>query len=262
MKKFALLLLAALAVGATMPEGDAGKTNIIRFSPDGPPGVGLEGDDNERMHVYYTSERDKRITSGVWEAARLMTEPYITKYSEFIYLLDGSLTLIDGDGREETFHAGDAALIPRGMMLTWKQPARLRKYWVIFDHETAETATAAVSKSTPTFIRLDPDGPAGVGLKGEGLTTSHRYYAGNSRSSVGVWETAPHEAADFHTTRYSELMIFLKGTATLIEPDGEQTFGPGDVALVPKGVEFRWKSDTLRKYWVVFDNEARRATGQ
>lgn len=258
MKKSILVVLATLALGATMPAEDL---KIIRFSPDGPPGVGMAGDDDERMHTYYRGVRSDRITSGVWEASHLMTS-YKTRYSEFIYLLDGSLTLIDGDDREETFHAGDAVLIPRGMTVTWNQPERMRKYWVIFDHETAQSTSAAAGESDPTFIRLDPDGPAGVGLTGEGRTMSHLYYAGNSRSSVGVWETAPLEGADFNTSRYAELMIFLKGTVTLVEPGGEQTFGPGDVAFVPRGVEFKWKSDTVRKYWVIFDNDPRPARSQ
>ena len=256
-KKLALCLLGALAVGATLPKGE---TSIIRYHPDGVPGGGMESSEDEKLHVYYTSERNERITSGVWEAARLMTEPYIPTYSEFIYLLEGSVTLIDGDGHEETFHAGDAALIPRGMTVTWKQPERMRKYYVIFDHESdATTAASASSESAPTIMRLDPDGPPGVGLEGEGQTMSHQYYGGGRRSSVGVWETAPYEAEEFTTARYAELMIFLKGTATLIESDGEQTFGPGDVALVPKGAQFKWKSDTLRKYWVIFDNAPRDA---
>ncbi len=258
MKKLALLLLAALVAGAALPEGE---TRILRYSPEGPPGGGMESNDDEKLHVYYTSERNERITSGVWEATRLMSEPYTTKYSEFIYLLDGSLTLIDGDGQEEIFHAGDAALIPRGMTVTWKQPDRLRKYYVIFDHEADATSTAAASESTRTIMRLHPDGPPGGGLKGEGQTISHRYYAGSRSSSVGVWETAPHEV-EVATTRYAELMIFLKGSVTLIEPDGEQTFGPGDVALVPKGAQYKWKSDTVRKYWVIFDNAPSAARGQ
>ena len=261
MKKSILVVLATLALGATMPAEDL---KIIRFSPDGPPGVGMAGDDDERMHVYYRSERDDRITSGVWEASHLMSS-YKTTYSEFIYLLDGSLTLIDGDDREETFHAGDAVLIPRGMMVTWHQPERMRKYWVIFDHESAQATSTAESESAPTFIRLDPDGPAGVGLTGEGRTMSHLYYAGDSRSTVGVWETAPQaprEGADFSPSPYAELMIFLKGTVTLVEPGGEQTFGPGDVAFVPRGAELKWKSDTVRKYWVIFDNDPRPARSQ
>ena len=60
MKKLALLLLAALVAGAALPEGE---TRILRYSPEGPPGGGMESNDDEKLHVYYTSERNERITS-------------------------------------------------------------------------------------------------------------------------------------------------------------------------------------------------------
>ena len=43
------------------------------------------------------------------------------------------MTLVDESGREETFEAGDAVFVPRGVTHFWKQPEVLRKYWVIFD---------------------------------------------------------------------------------------------------------------------------------
>ena len=104
---------------------------IIRFSPDGPPGVGMAGDDDERMHTYYRGVRSDRITSGVWEASHLMTS-YKTRYSEFIYLLDGSLTLIDGDDREETFHAGDTRR-PRAPARQCRSPIRPSFAWIRTD---------------------------------------------------------------------------------------------------------------------------------
>jgi uncharacterized cupin superfamily protein len=83
---------------------------------------------------------------------------------------------------------------------------------------------------------------------------SHRYYAGQDGSSVGVWETQPHVGDGFHESAYAELMVFLSGTTTLAQPDGtEQTFEAGDVALVPRGASYQWKSDTARKFWVIFD---------
>ena len=51
-------------------------------------------------------------------------------------------------------------------------------------------------------------------------------------------------------------MVFLKGTVTLTTPDGQtERFAPGDVALVPKGIEYKWSSDTARKFWVIFDTD-------
>ena len=84
--------------------------------------------------------------------------------------------------------------------------------------------------------RLDADGPACKGLAGEGRTKLHRYYAGLGKSSVGVWETAPHTGADFHTTKYAELMVFLSGSGRSLTPDGGgESFTAGDVVLVPRG---------------------------
>jgi uncharacterized cupin superfamily protein len=90
---------------------------------------------------------------------------------------------------------------------------------------------------------------------GEERTKYHTYYeTADEKQSVGVWETKPHTSADFRETKYAELMVFLKGSVSLIEKNGrEQTFEAGEVALVPKGIEYKWKSDTVRKYWVIFD---------
>jgi uncharacterized cupin superfamily protein len=239
------LLLSALA-GAV--EADA-SPSIVRFSPTGPPGVGMTGDEKSREHVYYTSAQDSGVQAGVWEAPPSTSGPHKAKYSEFMVLLEGSVTLVDADGREETFRAGDAILVPRGTEYTWKQTEKLRKYWVIFDRSEEAPATKT------TFVRIEPDGPAGKGLVGEGRTKYHTYYeTPDKKQSVGVWETEPHAASDFHETQYAELMVFLAGTVSLTEKNGrEQAFAAGDVALVPKGIEYKWKSDTVRKYWVIFD---------
>jgi uncharacterized cupin superfamily protein len=159
------------------------------------------------------------------------------------------VTLVDADGREETFRAGDAILVPRGTEFTWKQTEKVRKYWVIFDRSEQPPSVR------PTFLRVEPDGPAGKGLVGEGRTKYHTYYqTPDEKQSVGVWETKPHTASDFHETKYAELMVFLKGSVSLVEKSGrEQKFQAGEVALVPKGIEYKWKGDTVRKFWVIFD---------
>ena len=244
------ILCAAFLIAGPAAAQEA--QQVIRFEPLGPTGIGLEGDDSERSHVYHRSADNRRVSAGVWEAAPHTSEAQ-ARYSEFMYLLDGSVTLIDAAGREEMFGAGDALLVPRGTRYTWKQTERLRKYWVIFD--VGSEASVDPTCAQPTFIRLDSNGPVGTGLTSRGRTMSHRYYAGQDGSSVGVWETAPHTASEFHESEYSELMVFLSGTVTLAQPHGdEQTFHAGDVALVPRGAFYRWKSGTARKFWVIFDS--------
>lgn len=246
MHRTSLALLAAVSiavhVGAEAPA-------ILRFEPNGPPGVGLKASGRTQAHSYLRTPGNER--AGVWGAEPATTGPHTPKYSEFMYLLLGSVTLVDGDGRRETFKAGDAVLVPRGTTYTWQQTEPLRKYYAIFDLELAGAAPAPKA----TFLRVEADGPAGQGLTGEGRTRSHRYFAGGQKSSVGVWETAQHTGADFHTTKYAELMVFLTGSGSLLTPDsGEQAFTAGDVVLVPRGTAYKWKSDRVRKFWVIFDN--------
>ena len=235
------VLLSVLAAADAPP-------SVIRFSPGGPAGVGLKGDEKSREHVYYTSAQDDKVQAGVWEAAPYTSGPHTATYSEFMYLLEGSVTLVDKSGREETFRAGDAVLVPRGTEFTWKQTEKVRKYWVIFDR------TGDAPKTAPTFVRVEADGPAGKGLVGEGRTKYHTYYeTPDEKQSVGVWETKPHKG-ELHETKYAELMVFLKGSVSLVDKNGrEEKFQAGDVALVPKGIQYQWKGDTVRKFWVIFD---------
>jgi uncharacterized cupin superfamily protein len=50
--------------------------------------------------------------------------------------------------------------------------------------------------------------------------------------------------------------VFLSGNVTLTTRAGqEERFKAGEVALVPKGIDYKWSSDTTRKYWVIFDKD-------
>ena len=251
----ALVLLVGTLITVTGAAAD-GPSTIVRFSPDGPPGTGLSAMGRARGHEYLkTAAGDE---AGVWRGEAATFGPSKAKYSEFMYFLEGSVTLIDRDGRQETFTAGDAVLVPRGTEYTWKQAEAVRKYYVVFDRDAAATAaTAAAEAQKPTFMRLDPSALTGKAPAANGRTTSHRYYAGGDKSSVGVWHTKPHTGDGFHTTKYAELMVFLEGSGSLAMPDGkEQAFKAGDVVLVPKGASYKWKSEATRKFWVIFDNQA------
>ena len=258
MKRMMWMVMAAvLGVGAQAQD----KPRILRFEPNGPAGHGLVGNDRDKskVHYYYRSKADERVSAGVWFSPDFSGRMHKVTNTEFIYILEGSVTFEDKTGREETFKVGDAVVIPRGTEFTWKRTDNEKEYWAIFDREAAGTPAP---QGTPTFFRLDKDGPAGKGLVGTGRTKEHEYYTGPDGSSVGVWETQPYTAQTFHMTKYAELMVFLKGSVTLTTPDGQkEQFTAGDVALVPKGIEYKWSSDATRKFWVIFDNDPpKRAT--
>ena len=260
MKRVLLLSSLAAVLALAGVHAQEGSPAIMRFSLTGPEGWSTAAADKTKTHVYYTAKAHPEAQAGISASQPNTFGPRRNNYSEFIYIVDGSLTLVDKSGREETFRPRDAVIIPRGVDYTWKQTEALRTQWVKFDHATE------VSSET-SFIRLEPNGPAGTGLKENGSTKSHRYYAGKDRSSTGVWETsgiASDDQREFHTHKYAELMAFIKGEVTLTQPDGsQQTFKAGEVLLVPKGAQFKWDSGTVRKYWVIFDQDpAPSATSQ
>ena len=251
--KRVLVLAAMLATGMSVFAQTGSR--ILRFEPNGPGNAGLKGNDRDtsKIYHYYKSKADERVAAGIWSSPDFSGRMRKVTNTEFIYILEGAVTLADKSGREETFKVGDAVLIPRGTEFQWKKTDNLKEYWVIFDREAPGTPAP---QGTPTFFKLDRNGPPGKGLAGTGRTKEHEYYAGADGSSVGVWETQPHTSPNFHKTKYAELMLFLSGNVTLTTPDGQtEKFKAGEVAFVPKGIEYKWSSDTTRKYWVIFDND-------
>ena len=264
MKKIITLFVVGLVVVSFVIDAEIAAAaddykTFIRLHPMGPPGVGMKGDETEKEHVYHSSAANELISAGVWQHAPYTEGPATPNYSEFMLYLDGSVTLIDSEGREDTFKAGEASLVPRGVEYTWKQTEPIRKYWVIFD--VVETKEAKRPKS---YIRFDPN----VELKGEGgRTKEHMYYAANEEKiSAGVWEAQPQTSppSDYHTPNYTELMYILEGSVTLEDKAGrEDTFKAGDAVIVPRGVAYKWKqSEYIKKYWVIYDVDPSSATDE
>lgn len=241
-------ILAAFASVASAQE----QPKIVRFDPN----ISSGGKTSTRSgqtttYDFYKSQDNPRSGAGVWDANGFKGTLRKTTITEFIHVLRGTITLEDKNGKELVFKQGDSLLIPKNTEVAWKNTENVREYWVEFDAE-ADPATGVA----PEVIRLSSEGPAGKGLTGSGKTKEYQYFSGANKTSVGVWETAPTEAAGFHTPKYTEFMFFLSGTVTLSTPDGQsQTFHAGEAALVPRGADYKWKSDTVRKFWVIFDRE-------
>ncbi len=259
MKRSLSLAVVTLVAGAvTVAMHAQQKPHMIRFSPDGPSaGWGMTADETRKTHLYYESEDHGGSSAGIWEARPFTKEYENYEYAQLIYLLEGSLTLIDkNDGRQDTFEAGDAVLIPRGANFTWKQTEKVRKYFVAFDSE-GPAEGAATSETKPTFVRLEENGPAGTGLKAPargGPTKSHTYYRGSDRSIVGAWVTAP-VTRTYEETTFAQLMVFLEGDVTLRMADGStEVVKAGDALLAPRGMEYSWESGEVHKFYIVFDH--------
>ena len=78
---------------------------------------------------------DGKFASGMYKAGPQtfdVTEPY--GVDEFMFFLEGSVTLISADGSVTTVNAGEAVTIPKEWIGRW-ETAGYRKIWVIYSED-------------------------------------------------------------------------------------------------------------------------------
>jgi len=80
---------------------------------------------------------DGKFASGMYKAGSQtfdITEPY--GVDEFMFFLEGSVTLTSADGVVTTINAGEAVTIPKEWMGRWETEG-YRKIWVIYSEDGA-----------------------------------------------------------------------------------------------------------------------------
>ena len=78
---------------------------------------------------------DGKFASGMYKAGPQtfdITEPY--GVDEFMFFLEGSVTLTSADGAVTTINAGEAVTIPKEWMGRWETTG-YRKIWVIYSED-------------------------------------------------------------------------------------------------------------------------------
>ena len=243
---------------------------IMRMEPHGPADVGMTeweaippealtaGTPVQRGHVYL-DDATNGLTSGVWDCTPMTTKAGPYDVNEFMYVLEGSVTMVDERGAEQTIRAGEAFIIPKGMPVVWKQTEYIRKLYVIFDDASGmapEDASALkVIRPRPVDALAEIEVDASVGFIG-GVPTQHghSYFADmTGQMTVGLWQSTPFERAPAPFPRH-ELMHLLEGSVTLTDADGvAHNFAAGDTLFVPRGTVCSWKStETVRKFYCIF----------
>ena len=95
------------------------------------PADGLQsGDPRERGRSFY-ADQTNQLDAGVWECEPNKHLIEDAPYDEFVYLLEGHIDVIDGDGGVETYKAGDSFMMPRGCRCTWDVKEPVRKLYVV-----------------------------------------------------------------------------------------------------------------------------------
>lgn len=117
--------------------------SVISLEASGPPGGLPEAEiadpsifigdvPTQHNHVYF-QDPTGQMTVGIWSSTAFETAATPFPRNELMHLLEGSVTLTDGDGAEHHFKAGDTAYVPKGAVRGWKSTKDVRKFYVIFE---------------------------------------------------------------------------------------------------------------------------------
>ncbi|WP_072392487.1 cupin domain-containing protein [Hyphomicrobium sp. CS1GBMeth3] len=73
-----------------------------------------------------------QLTAGIWAAAPYERKAVPSPRHELMHILEGTVTLSDGAGREETFSAGDTCFVPKGAVAGWSSMTPVKKVFCSF----------------------------------------------------------------------------------------------------------------------------------
>ncbi len=95
----------------------------------------IERDGRTILDVTSLKSSDGRFASGMYRSGKSrfeMTEPY--GVDEFMYFLEGSVTLTSPDGTVQVIEAGEAVTIPKEWTGVWETDG-YTKIWVIYSED-------------------------------------------------------------------------------------------------------------------------------
>lgn len=110
---------------------------VFRFPAPGPEPMltdlegwtKVEGNPTMKTWVQHTS-LDGSVISGTWEATT-GTWRAVSKFYEFVHLIEGQITLTPDGGPASTMRAGDAFVVEAGFQGTWTIDVPVKKHFCI-----------------------------------------------------------------------------------------------------------------------------------
>lgn len=188
----------------------------------------------------YVNDEERGIKIGVWECTPHSSRMQPFAVNEFMILLEGSVTMLEQDGKATTVQAGEAFVVPKGVVCQWKQSEPVRKYFAILsggpgsapkDGSAVTKASAAPKSVTP--IR-DADTP---------FESGSIIYANKTGTYSLTLLQGGNDISGPMVSQAYRLLRIEAGWLTLSDDDGnEKTFGAGDVVLVNPGKPVAWKA--------------------
>lgn len=138
-----VLIGTALTVGAlsaaqdkTVRPAELSASDLSGAIFDGPDVLEIEHDDGHTtLDVTSLKSSDGKFASGMYRSTATrfeITEPY--GVDEFMYFLEGGVTLTSDDGTVQTIEAGEAVTIPKEWTGVWETDG-YTKIWVIYSED-------------------------------------------------------------------------------------------------------------------------------
>ena len=137
-------VLAGLSLAAVLPLGagaevvkpaEMSRADLAGGMFDSPDTLVMESDGDRVLDVTSLLSSDGRFASGMYRAGKSrfeIDEPY--GVDEFMYFLEGSVTLTSADGSRQVIEAGEAVTIPKEWTGVWETDG-YTKIWVIYSED-------------------------------------------------------------------------------------------------------------------------------
>jgi uncharacterized cupin superfamily protein len=141
MRKYLLAvvtLLTVVAVAAhheTVVPAKISKADIAGKIFERPDMTESTQDNNTTLDVTTLLSSDKKFASGMYRSGKVraeITEPY--GVYEFMYFIEGGVTLTSSDGSKQVIGAGEAVTIPKEWTGIWDTDG-YTKIWVIYSED-------------------------------------------------------------------------------------------------------------------------------
>ena len=247
---------------------------VIRLEPNGPPGADmvrmqLDPADfqsnlpEQFVHIYYQDEA-LGLTVGVWTTTSMQEAfgPY--PGDEFMWVLEGQVAMIDGDGNETLVKPGETFCIRNAIPISWKQVGFLRKFYMTYADPNAPTpeiasADGGVMVLDPTVLeagltKMDSTEP--LEIAGEAPLQRDNIIFTNDAGNmfVGMWDSSAFHS-EMKPFPWHEFVQLLEGEVTIAAEDGPaQRFTAGDAFFIPMGTPCRWETTGyIKKFYSILD---------
>ena len=127
-----LMGASALVIAETVHPAKLSTADLTGKAFNNPNTIITETPNGNILDITSLKSSDGKFASGMYKAGKSrfeITEPY--GVDEFMFFLEGSVTLTSDDGSQMTINAGEAVTIPKEWTGVWETEG-YRKLWVIY----------------------------------------------------------------------------------------------------------------------------------